>query len=73
MELIYYSQSPEKPRQPFPEVGKAFHQDDKLGRRVEDPYQGNDHLEVAYDPLHTAFVYPSWKSISKASGTICCL
>ena len=50
MELIYYSQSPEKPRQPFPEVGKAFHQDDKLGRRVEDPYQGNDHLEVAYDP-----------------------
>ena len=73
MELISYSQSPEKPRQPFPEVGKAFHQeDDKLGRRVEDPYQGNDHLEVAY-PLHTAFVYPSWKFISKASGTICCL
>ena len=39
--------------------------------KEEDPYLGHDLLEVAYDPLHTAFVYPSWKSISKASGTIC--
>ena len=51
MELISYSQSPEKPRQPFPEVGKAFPQDDdEQGRRVADPYQGNDRLEVANDP-----------------------
>ena len=39
MVSISYSQSPEKHRQLFLEVGKASHQDDdKPGRRVEDPY-----------------------------------
>ena len=39
-------------------------------KKVGSIAQGTEHLEVAYDPLHAAFVHPSSKSISKANGTV---